>query len=55
MRVEISLPEYGQVIVIGTVSPFLLLIDSALAPRYLTGLVAIKRFPFPSLRSLARK
>lgn len=55
MRVEISLPEYGPVTVIGTVSLFLLPIDSALAPRYLKGLVAIKRFPFPFLRSSAMK
>ena len=55
MRVEISLPVYGQVIVIGTVGLFLLLIDSALAPRYLKGLLVIKRFPSPALRSLAMK
>jgi len=42
MRVEISLPVYDLVKVIGTVSLFLLLIDSALAPRYLTGSVVVK-------------
>jgi len=55
MRVEISLPVYVPKIVIGTVGLFLLPIDSALAPRYLTGSIAIKRFPFPSLRSSAMK
>lgn len=55
MRVEISLPVYGQVTVIGTVSLFLLPIDSALAPRYLKGLLVIKRFPSPALRSSAMK
>ena len=55
MHVEISLPVYVPMTVIGTVGLFLLLIDSALAPRYLTGSIAIKRFPFPSLRSSAMK